>query len=249
MPSEILLVLPAYRESRRLPPFLRKLCVAMAAEPNLHVSLQVVDDGSGSKEQESVREVCADLQATYPFLVDPLLLTRNRGKGGAIYAGWKAAAESNRWLAFVDSDGAVAPQEVVRFLKTARDADATSECVFAARLGEEGTEVKRTFLRGLMGKVFRLLVKITHQLPIPDTQCGLKAVPRALFDKVHPFLTEERFCFDIDLARNLKALGIKFRIVPISWSESPGSTINALTTLRMFLTVFLLRFRKTAVKK
>lgn len=249
MPSEILLILPAYRESRRLPPFLRDLCAAVAAEPNLNVSIQVVDDGSGAKEQTAVSTVCADLNREFPFLSAPLLLTRNRGKGGAIYAGWKAAEESTKWLAFVDSDGAVAPREVIRFLISVRDADNANECVFAARVEAEGTEVKRTLLRGLMGNAFRLLVRLIHRLPLRDTQCGLKAVPRARFQDAYPFLTEERFCFDIDLARNLMALDVNFIVVPISWSESPGSKINAFTTVRMFLTVFLLRFRKTAVKR
>jgi dolichyl-phosphate beta-glucosyltransferase len=249
MPQKTLLVLPAFRESKRLPPFLRSLCDEIALEPTVDCAVLTVDDGSGTAESEAMQKVYDNLHSRFPFLLPPLLLEKNRGKGGAIYAGWQTATPDIDWLAFVDSDGAVSARETVRFLKTVGATESSAgECLFAVRTEAEDTEVKRTLVRGLMGKVFRFLVKAIHQLPIPDTQCGLKAVTRADFEKVNPFLTEHRFCFDVDLSRNLKAIGTTFRIFPISWNESPGSTIRLSSTIRMFLTVFRLKFQALAKK-
>ena len=62
----------------------------------------------------------ARLQTQYPFLENAVYLDQNAGKGGAIYAGWDSAREKDfQWLAFVDADGAVSPQETMRVIAEA----------------------------------------------------------------------------------------------------------------------------------
>ena len=57
------------------------------------------------------------LQAKFSLLLDALILEKNQGKGGAIYSGWdQADPEKYKWIAFVDADGAISPQETLNFL-------------------------------------------------------------------------------------------------------------------------------------
>ncbi len=243
---DILLAIPAYRESKRLPTFLIALCEAVESS-GAPVVIRVVDDGSGEEEAALVRELVSDLREKFSFLSEPVILDENRGKGGAVYAGWDGAADEHppfQWFAFVDADGAISPHEATRFLGSLAEHDpAKGECVYAVRIEAHGTKVKRTVLRKILGGIFRRLVRIILRLPCRDTQCGLKAVPASFYQKARPNLTEMRFCFDIDLTRGLLRQGAVIVETPISWSESPGSTVRFRSALQMFLSLIRLRFK------
>ena len=116
--SPTLLVVPAFCESQRLPRFLPDLCGAVAAMDGAPVQIMVVDDGSGTAEQKFLIDLVAELRESHTFLMEPLILEENRGKGGAVYAGWDASEGGGfSKLGFVDADGAVSASEVVRVLE------------------------------------------------------------------------------------------------------------------------------------
>ena len=238
--SRVLLVIPCFKESQRLPGFLGDLCEALRAA-NLAVDVLAVDDGSGTSEATFLAESIGRLRPVHPFLLKPLLLERNRGKGGAVYAGWDTAGDDHEWLAFVDADGAISAAEVVRGLGSV--AETAPEAMFAVRSGEGNTEVRRTRIRRLTGWVFAILVKILFDLPVPDTQCGFKMVPRAWYFEHRAKFIEERFCFDIELAYWLVRAGVKIRVVPISWEEAPGSHLGFSHVTHMFGSLLVLRRR------
>jgi hypothetical protein len=144
-------------------------------------------------------------------------------------------------LAFVDADGAVPPREVVRVLREA--AGHRGEAVFAVRTGEAGTTVRRDLRRKVAGQVFRWIVRWHFRFPLPDTQCGCKAVPTAAFAAFRAQLTEMRFSFDIELAWNLLRGGTAVRCLPIDWTESPGSRLQPGSALAMYRSVRRLRKR------
>ena len=114
-----LLVIPSYRDAGRLALFLPELCDALQAVPDLKV--RVVDDGSGAVIAEETAQLVRKLAQQHPILLEPLLLDPNRGKGGAIYAGWDAAAPEVEWLGFADADGATSAHEVKRLVCAAMD--------------------------------------------------------------------------------------------------------------------------------
>ena len=240
MPSETLLVIPCYRERDRLPRFLPRL-VESLTHSRLPVKVLVVDDGSGPEQQAWLHLWVEDLRRRYPVLLPPLCNPANTGKGGAVYAGWNNAGESMEWLAFVDADGAISPEEVLRVLRQC--AESTDDACWAIRTGEEGTQVRRVFKRQLSGKVFRALVKRLFHFPVSDTQCGFKLVRRAAYEKVAAHLTELRYCFDIELTFRLLEKGCHIATTPISWEESPGSRLGPGSVFAMLKSVLGLKRR------
>ena len=65
------------------------------------------------------------------IFVRPLLVQNNQGKGGAIYSGWDTASlDEFRWVAFVDADGAITPEETLRFLNLATEENEQKKHVF-----------------------------------------------------------------------------------------------------------------------
>ena len=240
--SQTLLVIPAYRESQRLPKFLPALCEAAAGlDGDAQISIRVVDDGSGAREREVVTELCELLREKFPFLLDPLLLEANRGKGGAVYAGWDGAEEHFKTIGFVDADGSVSASEVVRVAQMLPDLR-ENECAYAARLhGEgDGQAVKRTLIRKWLGLLFRRLTKFFLRLPVRDTQCGFKFVPAKSYRAIRDQLTERRYCFDIDLTIYLLREGLTFREIPISWIEVPGTRLSIPQAAKMLSSLWKL---------
>ena len=229
-----------------MPPFLEALCSAIE-EAGLPVLVRPVDDGSGEREAELMRETVAGLRPEHPCLSNPVLLAENQGKGGAVYSGWDSADDEGfAWLGFVDADGAVSPSETVRFLlEVSEHRSGDKSALFAVRVSDAGTEVKRTPLRKVLGNTFRLLVRTTFRLPVRDTQCGLKAVPAAAYREIRPKLRERRFVFDVELAARLVRSGVAVREFPISWHESPGTRMKLSSATRMLFALVGVRWRLT----
>lgn len=241
MPPRLLLVIPCYHESSRLPGFLPGLCAAMA-EAALPVAIQVCDDGSGEAEHARLREIVDSLRPRFPGLRPVVALPENQGKGGAVYAGWATAA-TEEFVGFVDADGAVSPAETARVAGIALSPAQTDAATIAVRIHGAGRTVDRTPIRRLTGLGFRSLVRLLFGLPVPDTQCGCKIVPTHAWHAIRPQLQERRFCFDVELLCHLIRHGTRLHAVPIDWNESPGSRIRPSTVTEMLVSLLRLRRR------
>ncbi len=239
----IYLVIPAWHESARLPGFLPGLCEALL-QSGLPVTVRVVDDGSGEEEASRLSALLEPLRERFPFLLPPLLLPVNQGKGGAVLAGWDAVPAEADWVAFVDADGAVPAGEVVRLCRMVGGVPREpATALFAVRVSGAGYMVKRTLGRRISGQVFRQIVRFLFDLPVPDTQCGLKIIPHAAARQVRREMQERRWCFDVELTCLLLRNKVTLLPVPIDWSESPGSKIRPGTAFEMAASLVRLRRR------
>ena len=238
--SNTLLVIPCYRESRRIEPFLDSL--QRMLEKNARVSVLVVDDGSGAEEQALMQRLIEARRVKWPQLRPLLGLDKNLGKGGAVYAGW-AAHEGEALLAFVDADGSCAAQEVMQVLDRAHGGAARA--VFASRIKMLGKEVQRDFHRHLLGRIYATLVSEALRIAVYDSQCGLKAVPLTAFEKAKPLLQVPGFAFDVELLCALLDTGCEVIEEPISWREMPGGKVRLFRdSWRMFRDVLAIRARR-----
>jgi glycosyltransferase involved in cell wall biosynthesis len=222
-----LLVIPCYRESGRLPHFLTELCPVIDALGG--VSVLVVDDGSGANEAAATRASIETLRPHHSCLLPLLELPSNLGKGGAVYEGWSKAGDDCDWLAFVDADGSCSASETARLIQLTRVATlAPPAALFASRVKMLGRSVERQFKRHLLGRVFATLVSELLNIPVYDSQCGLKLVPKSAFQSIQPRLTITGFAFDVDLLVALMDHGTAVIEVPIDWHEEPGGKVHLL---------------------
>lgn len=220
------LAIPCYRDAGRLERYLPELCQALKVVPG--VSIRVVDDGSGDAEAGRIGQLVRTLDDGFGTLCSPLVLARNRGKGGAVYAGWDAAAEDADWLGFVDADGAIPASEVARLIELAAHGEPDVDAYLASRVMMLGRKVERSIKRHVIGRVFATLTSMVMKLDAYDTQCGFKLVRRSAYLAVKPRLSEKRFAFDVDLLVQLLARGGKLREVPVDWHDVPGGKVSLL---------------------
>ena len=180
MPASIHLVIPCYHESGRIGPFLAELCKTLA--PLGGITIRVVEDGSDEDEKKRMKTLIDAQRSETPFLLEPLFLPQNLGKGGAVYAAWTEEKNAD-WLAFVDADGSCSAAEVSRLIQLAREAPENT-ALFASRVKMLGKSVSRDFRRHLIGRVYATLVSEMLSIPVYDSQCGLKLVPRVCFERI-----------------------------------------------------------------
>jgi dolichyl-phosphate beta-glucosyltransferase len=243
----LLLVIPCYKESQRLPVFLRELCLEIQQLPEARVL--IVDDGSGLEEQLKLKALINETRAHYPFVQAPLLLAENIGKGGTVYTGWDAADAGTDWLALVDADGSCSATEVRRLAELAFLSSDETQAIFASRVKMLGRSVHRLLKRHLMGRVFATLVSELLAIPVYDSQCGLKLVRRSAYESVKNRLQVRGFAFDVELLTALLDAGHAVREEPIDWREVPGGKVHVLRdSWRMFRDVLRIRANRSPAK-
>lgn len=240
--KRLLIVIPCFHESERLPTFLDDLCRQWPASPA--TSILVVDDGSSPDEWERLQRLVMEKRLEYPQVREPLRLSQNIGKGGTVYAGW-SKHEGEEWLAFVDADGACPAYEVRRLAEIALRPESSADAIFASRVLMLGRKVERKWSRHLIGRVYATLVSELLKIPVYDSQCGLKFVRRSSFEAVQDRLKVMGFAFDVELLTLLLDSGQIVQEQPIDWHEVSGGKIHLVRdSMRMFRDILSIKKRR-----
>ncbi len=238
-----LVVIPAFREHNRLPPFLDELLPAVR-DSGLDIRIRIVDDGSGEEEQRLLQELVRPLQADYPFLEDPILNAAHHGKGYCVYTGWRREPVTAEFLAFVDADGSIAADEMLRLTRLAAASDHPRLLLFASRQAAAGRVLQRRFMRQTLNRVFTWLVNRLFRLAVHDSQCGFKIVAADYFRSIAGEVREDGFCFDVELLALARADGVTLQEEPVHWIHRHSNRVHVLVDgIAMLIGLFRLRYR------
>ncbi len=216
-------IIPAYNESKRLPPRLQNLADVL---PTLFpVEILVVDDGSRDDTLTAVQEM-AD---KYP-VIKCLSYVPNCGKGKAVQTG--ILASRGQFLIYTDADDTFTVEHikaVVDELQSGRD------MVIACRRTTGHRRLQgESHLRTAMGRVFNYLVQLFLLPGIIDTQCGLKGFQRTAACKLFPRQIIQRFAFDVELLVLARSQGLEVAELPVAALDCTGSQVNCwLSPLQM----------------
>jgi len=174
-------VVPVRNEAPNIAPLVAEIEAALAGLPH---EIVYVDDGSTDGTPAALREAAAAMPPGVR-----LRHLRHRvscGQSAAIVTGVKAARGT--WIATLDGDGQNDPADIPRLLRRAQ-AEAGPVLVAGHRVNRRDSWVKRRSSR-IANRVRAWLLGDAT----PDTGCGLKVFPRALFldlphfDHMHRFL-------------------------------------------------------------
>jgi len=221
------LVIPAYNEMRRLPPYLERARRYLELIFANDYEIIVVDDGS----RDGLFEVLGEMAAGWGQL-RPIRQPFNRGKGAAVRVGMLAAV--GEFVLFTDADGATPIEEEVKLREClSRGADVA---IGSRRIPGRSEGVRRSCFRSSFGHSFSWLVRSLLGIPFHDTQCGFKMFKldtgKMLFDKS----IESGYVFDIHIIVLASRLGCRIAEVPIRWAEVPGSKVRIVSdSFQMFL--------------
>jgi glycosyltransferase involved in cell wall biosynthesis len=222
------LVVPCYNEEKRLP--LEALRELATSREDLHLFL--VDDGSTDQTFALLERAQQELS---PARVTAHRMPKNGGKAEAVRQGMRAClARGATKVGYADADFATPASEILRLLtilETSR-----YEVVIGSRVLRLGSDIQRSPVRHVLGRVFATLASRAIDAPVYDTQCGAKwfrasaALDHAL-DR--PF--GSRWVFDVELlARLMGRVGTgphlsegAFLEVPVhAWRDVSGSKLR-----------------------
>lgn len=217
---DISVVMPAYNPGDALRPAVDR-CVSVMRENGIGFELIVVSDGSTDGSMATLEGVGPELR-----IVE---LPENRGKGGALHAGFSRARGA--WVGFVDSDGDIDPAHLVEYLRIGQRSDA--DMVYANKKHSGSISASSPF-RKLVSFGFSTLVGTLFALDVNDTQTGCKLMRREVMADVLPRMRETRFAFDLELFVAASSAGYTTALAaPVELKERlAGSTVSKTTILR-----------------
>ena len=212
-------VIPAFNEARRLPPYLEEV-VGFFEGRGEPWECVVVDDSSTDGTADTVRAVTARCPAVRALVLGP----RNFGKGGAVRAGMLSAR--GRFRLFTDADGATPIAELKR-LEPALMAGA--DVVIGSRgVHDPSVSIRSRPHRVRAGRAFNRLVASVGLHGIADSQCGFKAFAAQAAQTLFGALRTQGFGFDVEVLLRARAAGYRVVEVAVNWGDQQGSKVGVL---------------------
>jgi dolichyl-phosphate beta-glucosyltransferase len=219
-------IIPAYNEEKRLEPTLDKVCGYL--KKWRHKSeIIVVDDAS----TDGTLALANRWKKKHPGLLRVVTYPVNQGKGGAVRAGVFAARGDV--LLFSDADLSTPIEETDKLWKVVTGG--ADMAAGSRALKDSNIVVPQPALRKLSGWVFRTLTHLITVSVVRDTQCGFKMFSHELGKRVMKAQRVARFGFDVEMIFLAVKYGYRVVEVPVTWADSPNSTVNPLKDgARMF---------------
>jgi glycosyltransferase involved in cell wall biosynthesis len=174
----------------------------------------LVDDGSGPATRETLEALAKRLG-----FVEVLRLDQNRGKGGALKAGYRAAA-ARGWDGVIqlDADGQHDVADVPRFAR-AMEAN-PGALVLGVPVFDASVPKARLYARQLSRG---LVWAACGSRVVPDPLCGFRGVPIApMLDVIDRVPTGDRMEFEPEIAVRLVWAGVRVVTLPTRVVYLPG---------------------------
>ncbi len=232
LPDRTAVLIPAYEPETAMLILISDLRIAGFSGPFI-----VVDDGSGPDYQPIFREAerLGCMVLTHPA---------NRGKGAALRTGIQYTASHFPKVSYIvtaDADGQHLPKDILRVCREAEREDAgaaVSEAgpapggnqrAPALLLGTRDLGGAEVPLRSRLGNSFSALYfRLTTGVRCPDTQTGLRAIPRRLFAKALD-TPGDRYEYEMNF---LTACARDIRMIPITTVYEAGNGSSHFQTVR-----------------
>jgi len=241
-PIDLSIVIPAYKESRKIELDIHAAAAFLRAS-GLRGEIVVVDDGS----PDDTAERADALHSTYENLV-VLSYKPNRGKGHALRHGMLRAR--GRILMFADA-GLCVPYEIAKIGIAMLEMD-MCDVAHGSRRMRGSIVVAQPLYRRLGSRLFKLFIHTAMGLPlyISDTQCGFKLYRREAGRALFEAAFTDGFMIDTEII--LRALQSNYRILefPVLWSNDADTRYDPVKgTLRNLRELLTLRYSMSRLGK
>lgn len=159
----------------------------------------VIDDGS----TDGSRELLLELQKNLPDL-KLVFHEKNRGYGGALRSGFKAASKD--FVFYTDGDGQYDIRELpLLWEKLTPEIDIVN-----------GYKIKRhdPLHRVIVGYIYQWVIRLAFLLPIRDIDCDFRLIRRKVFGSIE--LTSNTGTITVELVKKIQNAGFRFAEAPVS---------------------------------
>lgn len=195
-PIQLSVVVPAYREGRRIHDNLRRL-IGELDQLNVTYEVVVVSDGNTDATVREAQRLGSPAVRVFHY---PM----NIGKGFALSLG--VDQSTGALVTFIDADMELDPANIKGFIELME----TSGC--DAVIGSKRHPMSRVDypkFRRIQSAAYQLLVRVLFNLNVRDTQTGLKLFRRQVLAEAVPLLAIKKFAFDLELLVVARLLGYR----------------------------------------
>jgi dolichyl-phosphate beta-glucosyltransferase len=229
------LVIPAYNETGRIGATIAQVTGYLRQQPFDWEVIVVVDGGDPGTALE------AHEGAKTHTHVRVLENGENRGKGYSVQRGFLEATGDR--MAFIDADLSLPIEDLPRMLErfdAGADVAIASRMVAGAR--EEGQAPAG---RGIMSRLFNIVVRLVLLPGITDTQCGFKGFTAAAAKKIFAVAESNRFGFDVEALYLARTFKMRIDEFPVCCRYHGGSSVNRVGDgLQMLSDLVRIRLRR-----
>jgi glycosyltransferase involved in cell wall biosynthesis len=188
---------PAYNDSGTIASLvITALQTARSLTPDFEVI--IVNDGSA----DATAQIADELARTYPE-VRVVHHPHNRGYGGALQSGFKAA--TREFVFYTDGDAQYDPSEMTRLWHALDD---TVDLV-------NGYKISRSdpFHRIVIGRIYHHTVKLLFGLQVRDVDCDFRLLRRSIFQQV--LLEKNSGVICVEMMKKIQDAGFRIAEVPV----------------------------------
>jgi dolichol-phosphate mannosyltransferase len=221
-------VIPAYNEEDSIENALGALDEVVKSR-RLRYEIVVVDDGSIDKTFLKAMKY-----ASRNGHVRVVSYNKNVGKGYAVKAGFMQT--TGDVVVFADSDMDIDLGTVSSYVDSLKHAD-----IAIASKWHSDSVVKMPLTRRILSHGFNVLVRILTGANLKDTQVGLKAMKKNVFEQIFPRLSVKRYAFDVELLAVASLYGLK--IVEMPTRLKIAQSFNVKEIFKMFQDLLGIAYR------
>jgi len=236
---EFSVVLPAHNEAGRVEEAVKE--TKRALEEFLRsgaFEIIIAEDGSTDGTAEIARRIAALVPAVTHLHSDARL-----GRGTALNRAFKHA--KGEVLAYLDADLSTEMSHLKPLLWAVKKEGGEGYDFATGSRMLKNSEVKRSFKRAAMTRVFNFLVRRILNSKIRDHQCGFKSFRRDALVSLLDEIKDNHWFWDTELLVRAQRRGYKIKEIPVRWEDKggAGTKVNSLKDgLTMFYKIIKLRF-------
>jgi len=165
----------------------------------------VVDDGSGDWTFEESRAAAGGTRHIHVKRAEI-----NQGKGQALKEAFRIC--QGEWVVFLDSDLDIDPSQLKLFFEI-QEREGCDVVIGSKR--HPDSKLHYPTKRKIISSGYFFLVKLLFQLPLRDTQTGLKLFRREVLRTVFPRVLVKRYAFDLELLVLAHHFGFRIAEAPV----------------------------------
>jgi glycosyltransferase involved in cell wall biosynthesis len=219
-------LIPAYDEEAFIYRCVQETQRVMDAYADSGYEIIVVDDGSQDGTYANALRAAEEFPG-----VRVVRCPGNLGKGGALRHGFEHAR--GELVFFLDADLDLHPSQLWNLYRVMNETDA--DVVVGAKHHPE-SQLEVPWYRRVMSAGYMLIVRVLFDLPLHDTQTGIKLFRHQVLQRVYPRTQVGRFAFDLEMLVAATRFGYRVVEAPVSVTFERGnrSRIGVSGILRMW---------------
>lgn len=232
--NKLSIVIPAYNEEKRIEQTLRDVDTWLEKQSFNYEIIVMVNNS-----HDKTFEVVQNLEKTTVQNAKAVNL-KEGGKGNAVRRGILEHATGDV-IMFMDADNATPISEVSKFLPYFEQG---YDVVIGSRYtNPDLVKVHQPFYRILLSRMSNLLIQFLAVPGIKDTQLGFKAFTAQAAKDIFPFVTINRWGFDMEVLTCAMKRGYKIKEIGVSWTENGGGHVPLKAYVESLIDLFKIKGR------